>query len=134
VRAGEDVVIAQNKFYEALGRCSELKDEEDARMKMHFGSERDMFHECFTKAKEIYGDGLLKVDDLKNTDFQKPEMLIETVRQTRDKLQADNPKLCLIADMTLQWMQEMVDKKKMPLTPHHTQVRRARAFSRGSIR
>ena len=127
MRAGEDVVIAQNKFYEALGRCSELPD-------VHFGSERDMFHECFTKAKEIYGDGLLKVDDLKNTDFQKPEMLIETVRQTRDKLQADNPKLYLIADMTLQLMQEMVDKKKVPLIPHHTQVRRARAFSHGSIR
>ena len=97
-----------------------------------FGSERKMFSEMLDKALKIYVDGtgsggLVNQQALKKTNFTShPEELIKVVEDSSANAE---PKLKLIAEMTAMWMEMCIDQKKMPLTPHHTQVLAMLLFS-----
>lgn len=66
--------------------------------------------------------GIYDPKALAEIDFlTQPELLIDLVKQSGSQ-KASQPDMALLTEITLQWMQLMVERNFPPLTPHHTQA------------
>lgn len=68
-----------------------------------------------------YGEvGMIEPEALAQIDFlNQPGLLVELVGRGR---RTAAPDMQLMADVTMEWMRYMIDRKFPPLTPHHTQA------------
>jgi len=115
----EDLAIAKAKFIEAVNNKENFK-------KMQFAGEvQEMLSKLVSRTLDDYGEvGIYDPEKLAEIDFlTKPELLVELVSSSKDRWgERDNPHMRLMTDITVRWMQYMIDRKIPPLTPHHTQA------------
>ena len=117
----EDVGIATQRFRDALHACPAFTTGS-------FGVERNMFEELLETSLQMYGDnGLVDQQALATTNFTtNPEELVRTVREG---VRTKSAEVKLLGELTANWMEMQIIEKKMPLTPHHTQVLAMLMFS-----
>ncbi|KAL1523443.1 hypothetical protein AB1Y20_018383 [Prymnesium parvum] len=103
----EEVSIARDRFKENV--------------QLTPGSGGAMFRKLSELAFAEYGDGgLIDQEVLANSNFlTDPQELLDVVKGS---LNQSSPKMRLIRQITLAWMEVKVEDGFPPLTPHHTQV------------
>ena len=114
----EDMSMAKQLFQEHLKLCPKAKGE--------FGDAKKMYGDLLTSALGKY-PGLVDQDVLAETNFtEQPEKLLQTVKQS---VEGKGPEVELIGELAIRYMEQLIEKKTMPLTPHHTQVLAMLLFS-----
>jgi len=115
----EDLAIAKAKFIEAVNNKENFK-------KMQFAGEvQEMLSKLVNHTLTEYGEvGIYDPQKLAEIDFlNKPDLLVKLVSASKERRsKQDNPHMLLMTDITVRWMQYMIDRKFPPLTPHHTQA------------
>ncbi|KAL1529282.1 hypothetical protein AB1Y20_000236 [Prymnesium parvum] len=103
----EEVQIARDRFKENV--------------QLSLGAGAEMFRKLSEEAFAEYGEGgLIDQEVLANSNFlTDPQELLDVVKTS---LSQSPPKMRLIRQITLAWMEVKVDEGFPPLTPHHTQV------------
>ena len=110
-----------------------MGNKENFRKMQHAGEVQEMLTKLVNHTLTSYGEvGIYDPKKLAAIDFlNKPELLVELVGSSNNRnsrrggLSSDNPHMALMTDVTVRWMQYMIDRKFPPLTPHHTQVHKS---------
>jgi len=115
----ESLPIAKAKFIETVNNKENFK-------KMQYAGEvQEMLTKLVNYTLNEYGEvGIYDPEKLAEIDFlNKPELLVKLVSSSKDRRsKQEKPIMQLMTDITVRWMQYMIDRKFPPLTPHHTQA------------
>lgn len=115
----ESLPIAKTKFVETVNNRDNFR-------KMQYASEvQEMLTKLVNYTLAEYGDvGIYDPEKLAEIDFlNKPELLVDLVSSGKNRQsKQEKPIMQLMTDITVRWMNYMIDRKFPPLTPHHTQA------------